>query len=106
MSYDAFRKRKLFSEWEGHVPAEMVAASRNVMLETADKLEALGPEPDRDQARGILRDCIVAFNELDEANDHWIATIEREDICAEFDQLAELAGFDDEPELADEWRDF
>ena len=106
MSYDTFRQRPLFQEWEGQVPGEMIAASRKIMLDTAGKLEALGPEPDREQARGLLRDCIVAFNQLDEANDHWITTLEREDICACFDQLAELAGVEDEPELADEWRDW
>ena len=70
------------------------------------QLEALGPRPDRRKARAILKECIETFNELDEENDHWIETVEREDICDVFYQLADLAGFGDESELADEWRDW
>jgi hypothetical protein len=106
MTYASFRKRKLFEGWTGYPPKKMIAASRKIMKETASKLEALGKDADRGQARAILRDCIVAFNELDEANDNWIETVEREDICQHFYELAHLAGFDDEPQLADEWRDW
>jgi len=102
----SFQKRMLFADWEGHVPRKMIVAARKVMKETAARLAALGPTPPRRKARAILRDCVVAFNELDEANDHWIETTEREDIVDAFDILARLAGFADEPELADEWRDW
>jgi hypothetical protein len=106
ITLDSFQKRKLFADWEGHVPRKMITAARMVIKETAAKLVALGPKLPRRKARAILRDCIVAFNELDEANDHWIETTEREDIVDAFDILARLAGFADEPELADEWRDW
>jgi hypothetical protein len=106
MTYASFRAQKLFAHWSGHVPKQMIAESRKLMRQTATRLEKLGPKPDRDAARAILRDCILAFNRLDDGNDHWIATIEREDICEHFYELAHLAGFDDEPELADEWRDW
>jgi hypothetical protein len=106
MTYASFRKQKLFKNWDDYPPKKMIAASRKVMKETATKLESLGPTPYRDQARAILRDCILAFNRLDEENDHWIETIEREDIAEHFYQLATLAGLADEPELADEWRDW
>jgi hypothetical protein len=106
MTYASFRRRKLFKNWTDYPPRKMIDASRRIMQETATKLEALGPNPDREQARAILGECILAFNDLDEANDHWIETIEREDICEHFYELAHLAGFDDEPELADEWREW
>ena len=106
ITLESFQKRKLFADWEGHVPRKMIAAARKLVKETAARLAALGPKLPRRKARAILRDCVVAFNELDEANDHWIETTEREDIVDAFDILARLAGFADEPELADEWRDW
>ena len=102
----SLQKQKLFVDWEGYAPKTMIAAARKEMKETAAKLDGLGPKPNRRKARAILRDCIVAFNKLDDENDHWIETTLREDICEVFYQLAQLAGFDDEPELADEWREF
>lgn len=106
MTYAQFRDQRLFPDWGEPTPRKMIAASRKLMKETAARLEALGPKPDREAARAVLRDCIVGFNRLDEENDHWIETVEREDICSHFSALAHIAGFGDEPELADEWRDW
>jgi hypothetical protein len=106
MTYAQFREQRLFPNWGPPTPRRMIAASRKLMNETATRLEALGPNPDREAARAVLRDCILAFNRLDEENDHWIETVECEDICSHFSALAHIAGFGDEPELADEWRDW
>ena len=106
MSYSSFRAQPMFQDWSDHHPPKIGAASRRIMRDTATKLEKLGRKPNRAKARNALRDCILAFNKLDEENDHWIATIEREEICERFYELVHLAGFDDEPDLADEWRDW
>ena len=106
LTYAKFLERKLFPHWSSPIPQKMIAASRKLMKQTATRLKALGAKPDREAARLVLRDCILGFNKLDEENDHWIGTIEREDICEHFYELAHIAGFDNEPELADEWRDW
>jgi hypothetical protein len=106
MTYAQFREQRLFRDWGPPTPRNMIAASRKLMNETATRLEALGPSPHREAARAVLRDCILGFNRLDEENDHWIETVEREDICSHFYELAHIAGFGDEPELADEWREW
>ena len=106
MTYASFRKQPMFQDWADAHPPKIPAAARKIMRDTATKLEKLGKKPDRHKARTILRKCIVAFNELDAANDHFITTIEREDIDERFATLATLAGLSDEPELADEWRDW
>lgn len=106
MTYAQFREQRLFPDWGEPTPRKMIAASRKLLKETATRLEALGLKPDREAARAVLRDCIVGFNRLNEENDHWIETVEREDICSHFYVLAHIAGFGDEPELADEWRDW
>ena len=96
----------MFEDWAGVNPVKIPVAARKIMRDTAAKLEKLAQKPDRRKARRILGNCIIAFNELDEANDHFIGTIEREDICDRFYELARLAGFANEPELADAWREF
>jgi hypothetical protein len=106
MTYAQFREQRRFRDWGPPTPRKMIAASRKLMNETATRLESLGPNPDREAARAVLRDCILAFNRLDEENDHWIETVEREEICSHFSALARIAGFGDEPELADEWREW
>lgn len=106
LTYAKFREQKLFRGWGLPTPQKMITASRKLMTETATRLESLGPNPDREAARVLLRDCILAFNRLDEENEHWIETLEREDICSHFYELAHIAGFSDEPNLADEWRDW
>ena len=106
LTYASFRKQPMFQDWADAHPPKIPAAARKIMRDTATKLEKLGKKPDRHKARTILRKCIVAFNELDAANDHFITTIEREDIDERFATLATLAGLSDEPQLADEWRDW
>ena len=101
---DAFREQPLFTDWEGVVPPDVLEASRRIMLETAAKLKALGPQP-RDAVLDVLRKCVEAFNRLDEVR-AWIETIEREDLCTMVDQLATLAGIDDADDVAGEWRDW
>ena len=108
LTYAQFRAQRLFPDWGPPTPRKMIAASRKLMKETATRLESLGPKPDREAARAVLRDCILAFNRLDQDKEHgpWIETVEREDICSHFSALAHIAGFSDEPELADAWRDW
>jgi hypothetical protein len=106
LTYAKFRQQELFPGWGPPTPQTMIAASRKLMTDTATRLESLGPNPDREAARAVLRDCILAFNRLDEENDHWIETVEREEICSHFYELAHIAGFDDEQDLADQWRDW
>src|SRR5262249_27081552 len=106
MTYASFRRQKFFPDW-GKIPSTPVAdAARKLLKDAATKLEKLGPRATRKTKRAVLRDCIRAFNRLNEEHDHWIESIERDDICEHFDQLARIAGFADEPHLADEWRDW
>lgn len=40
----------------------------------------------------ILKECVEAFNRLDEENDHFIETDEREDICKQLEEIAHACG--------------
>jgi hypothetical protein len=108
LTYDRFLKRRLFANWleSEYPPRKLVLASRKILLDSARRLKEMGPHARRTSKRKVLRECIEAFNALDEANDHFIETEEREAICEQFYALATLAGLSDEPELADEWREW
>ncbi len=53
----------------------------------------------------ILQDCIESFNELD-AEMRFIETIEREDICEEFEAIVHACRLGNYEDLASRWRDW
>ncbi len=67
---------------------------------------ALGPDPRFITAIRNLRRCILRLNELDEQYDNFIETVEREDLCAEFDEIVYAVGLHDYEDLAGRWRDW
>lgn len=102
MTLEQFRDTKLFEGWEGYRAPKIIEASRRVFRETAERL--MGFERwEGDEAAEVMRWCIEQFNELDSEH-HFIETLEREEICEAFEQLAELVGL--EENLADRWREW
>ncbi len=75
---------KYFSNWEGHIDAEIITASeqivRNLIVELKDTDNSL-------QKEETLKKAVLAFNALDDST-HFIDTIEREDICEKLINLA------------------
>lgn len=97
-----FRRVTLFAGWEGYRDMPLIEASRRIFGETVDKLAALkgGLE---DAKLKIMKACIEQFNDLD-SQCAFIETIEREEICEAFAQLARIVGL--EEDLADRWREW
>jgi hypothetical protein len=106
MTLASFRKSKLLAGWKKYPPPKLAAASRKLLVEASKKLEALGARPPKRAALKVLRECVVALNKLDAKNDHFIETVEREDLCEHIDELAHLAGLIDEDDVAGRWRDW
>jgi hypothetical protein len=102
----SLRLKHRFTSWEGHVRPALIREARSILRETVTALVELGPAAPKPRKRAALRRCIETFNRLDRANDHFITTIEAEDIVAELDEVAALSGLENEPDLVDEWRDF
>ena len=90
-----------FGDWPA-TPAQREACRAN-LAETVDALIALGPGGTADAARDVLRGCVERYNELD---DGFIATIEREDLCAILYEIGEHCGLDAGDEWVDEWREW
>jgi hypothetical protein len=106
LTYAQLRKERPFQGWEGYVAPDILRAARRLFRDTIDALVALGPEPLEAAVLDVLRHCIERFNELDEEHDHFIGTIEREDICEHFDELVHVSGLEDYDDLVDRWRDW
>lgn len=103
------RTRKAFESWEGYVDPGIIEECRKVYEETIDSLLGLGEDAPAEERLRILERYVERFNELDKAHDHFIMTIEREDICECFGQIADIVGLDgitecdDLPNVARDW---
>jgi hypothetical protein len=75
------------------------------MAATVRLLVDLGESASEEERKAILRACIESFNELD-AKLGFIETVEREDICEEFEAVVHACGLGRYENLADEWREW
>lgn len=105
MTLEQLQTRPFFPRWSGSVPEKPLRASRKLMKETVRRLLELGPSPGEEERIAILKWCIESFNDLDEKQ-QFIETIEREDICEEFDLIVHVCGLGHRENLADEWREW
>jgi hypothetical protein len=103
LTWAKLRTKVRFAGWSEHLVDDIVVSSRTLFTEAIDALAALGPKEKRN-ARGVLKMLVQGFNRLDEKHEHFIETIEREEICEEIEDIAFLAGLPDD--IADEWRDW
>jgi hypothetical protein len=90
-----------FDDWP--IEPKQRAACRATLIGCLDALIALGPGAAKDDALDVLRQCIEAYNELDEG---FICTIEREELCDHLYEIGDLCGLKDEGDWVDEWRDW
>jgi hypothetical protein len=99
------RNHKFFARWKEYPPVKAIRASRKIMTDTVMQLQSLGKASSEEERLGVLQKCIESFNELDNRL-HFIETIEREDICEEFEAIVHACGLGSREDLADEWRDW
>ncbi|QLG36682.1 hypothetical protein HW560_30590 [Paenibacillus sp. E222] len=54
-----------------------------------------------------VEEVLVTFNEMNEANDYFIETMEREELADFIDKAARLAGLEieEDEDITEEWRD-
>ena len=99
------RDREFFPGWTRYPSDAAKRASRKIMTETVDRLQELGPNSAQADRMKVLQRCIESFNELD-AQSYFIETVEREDICWEFEAIVHACGLGAHKDLADKWRDW
>jgi hypothetical protein len=105
VTLDELRGHRFFPNWKDYPPAKDISASRKVMTNTVEELLELGPHAHEKERMAILQRCIESFNEQD-TETHFIETIEREDICEEFETIVHACGLGAHKDLEDKWRDW
>ncbi len=106
LTLEKLRERCFFPQWKRNPPKKAITASREVMSSTVEQLIELGPRASKKARMAILQDCIERFNALDTKLGNFISTIEREDICDEFEGIVHACGLGDHADLADKWREW
>jgi len=91
VTLDDLRGHTFFANWKDYPPLKVIRASRKVMAITVEALVELGPRASESNRMAILQRCIESFNILD-AKMHFIETVEREDICEEFEAIVHACG--------------
>ena len=102
-----FEGYQFFSTWNTYPPEDMKRASQKIMADTVKVLGILGPNSPESDRMAVSRQSVESFNTLD-TETYWIETVEREDICAEFELIAHACGLGQigDDELTGRWRNW
>jgi hypothetical protein len=106
---EGFRRRRFLASWSrppAYPTPELTRASRALLQDAVERLLALGPGARQASKMKVLRECVDAFNRLDEENDHFIETDEREDICEHIEEIAHACGLERRAAQAHGMRDW
>ena len=106
VTLEELRGHLFFPRWKSYPPTGAVDASRKIMADTVERLLRLGKQASQDARMSVLRECIESFNELDSEMRHFIETVEREDICEEFEAIVHASGMGSHEGMADQWREW
>ena len=99
------QNHEFFPRWNGKAQTKAIRESRKLMAATVRRLIDLGESASEKDRKAILQSCIESFNELDSKLE-FIETVERKDICVEFEALVHACGLGKFENMADEWREW
>lgn len=99
------QKYHFFTLWKDYPPQESIEISRNIMSSTVEALLSLDENAPDLKKISFLQECIERFNIANEKS-RFIETVEREDICEEFELIVYASGLEKYKDLADKWRDW
>lgn len=105
-SLEELLEHRFFPQWKTHPPKKAEQACRRIMADTVLQLHELGNRASESERLVLLQKCIEAINAIDEQMGYFIETIEREDICEEFEKIVHACGLGAHQDLADQWRDW
>ena len=106
ITLEGLREHQFFPQWVEYPPKKAIRASRQIMTDTVQQLLDIGLTASESKRMDILQDCIERFNAIDVEMDHFIETVEREEICKEFEAIAHACGLGAHEDLADDWREW
>ncbi|WP_339293208.1 hypothetical protein MKY48_13905 [Paenibacillus sp. FSL W8-0187] len=73
-----------------------------------NKLISIQESDDQEKIMKLVEEIVIAFNELNEKNDYFIETMEREELAEFIEKAAILAGLkvEEDQDITEEWREW
>lgn len=112
MTFDELKKSKPTTSWveydeDGEFFTEENISATNKVLDTyINNLQQLGENPTEVEVMQVVKEVVININELNIEHDHFIETMEREDLYDFIDTAARIAGLESEEDITEEWREW
>ncbi|NKW86430.1 hypothetical protein [Bacillus cereus] len=112
MTFDELKKSKPTTSWveydeDGEFFTEENISATNKVLDTyINNLQQLGENPTEVEIMQVVKEVVIKLNELNIEQDHFIETMEREDLYDFIDTAARIAGLESEEDITEEWREW
>ncbi|HDR4736004.1 TPA: hypothetical protein QCR36_002257 [Bacillus cereus] len=112
MTFDELKKSKPTTSWveydeDGEFFTEENISATNKVLDTyINNLQQLGENPTEVEVMQAVKEVVIKLNELNIEHDHFIETMEREDLYDFIDTAAQIAGLESEEDITEEWREW
>ncbi|EJQ42122.1 MULTISPECIES: hypothetical protein [Bacillus cereus group] len=112
MTFDELKKTKPTTSWveydeDGEFFTEENISATNKVLDTyINNLEQLGENPTEVEVMQVVKEVVIKINELNIEHEHFIETMEREDLYDFIDTAARIAGLESEEDITEEWREW
>jgi len=112
MTFDELKKNKPTTSWveydeDGEFFTEENISATNKVLDTyINNLKQLGENPPEVEVMQVVKDVVIKINELNIKQNHFIETMEREDLYEFIDAAARIAGLESEEDITEEWREW
>ncbi|ARZ61148.1 MULTISPECIES: hypothetical protein [Bacillus] len=112
MTFDELKKSKPTTSWveydeDGEFFTEENISATNKVLDTyINNLQQLGENPTEVEVMQVVKEVVININELNVEHDHFIETMEREDLYDFIDTAARIAGLESEEDITEEWREW
>ncbi|MGE8054207.1 hypothetical protein ACQKOD_09580 [Bacillus mycoides] len=112
MTFDELKKNKPTTPWVEHdedvefFTEENISATNKVLDTYINHLEQLGETPTEVEVMQVVKEVVIKLNELNIEHDHFIETMEREDLYEFIDAAARIAGLESEEDITEEWREW
>jgi hypothetical protein len=97
MTLEQLRQKDYFADWGQS--ADIISKAKQIVLETIQNMRLLESDSDYDDKAEIIIDAVLRFNDLNEDNDNFIETIERESICQSLLTVAQAVGLEPDEDL-------
>ncbi|MEC0902544.1 MULTISPECIES: hypothetical protein [Bacillus] len=112
MTFDELKKNKPTTSWGEYdedgefFTEENISVTNKVLDSYINNLKQLGENPTEVEVMQAVKEVVIKLNELNIEHDHFIETMEREDLYDFIDTAARIAGLESEEDITEEWREW